>query len=340
MPDDAKKQIDPSGTQDLNQILNAVHEEGREALSKDLEKAASAKDGKKEPETVESQKEEKREASQEGTPEEKKEVVPEPKEKKPRFQTVEEYERALEEKETAYKEIQADASRKGERLRTLERTVLDKKDDDEWRKRVAEEETKYVDFLDKRAGQTLDAIDAIDEDDPEYNAKVRKIRAEEFKDIKAYEREHVDLIFNPKTIQPQKQEQPPQEIPQETREEAERFIATGARKHGIDPQNETFRGFIAKSPDKDDKGNALDWNKQLDWAIEQTKEHFVSQWRPGSAKPAAQAQPGNGGQPPSKHELEAPMGKGAAAAKPKTEERVEPISIDTALGKVRQERTL
>jgi hypothetical protein len=334
MPDDVKKQIDPSGAQDLNQILNTVHEEGREALSKDLEKAAAAKSGKKEPETVESQEEEKREASEEGTPEEKKEVVPEP--KKPRFQTVEEYERALEEKEAAYKEIQADASRKGERLRTLERTVTDKKDEEEWRKRVVEEETKYVDFLDKRAGQTLDAIDALDEDDPEYNAKVRKIRAEEFKDIKAYEREHVDLIFNPKTIQPQKQEQPPQEIPQETREEAERFIATGARKHGIDPQNETFRGFIAKSPDKDDKGNPLGWDQQLNWAIDQTKEHFVSQWRPAKATP----QPGNGGQPPSKRELEAPMGKGAAVPKPKTEERVEPISIDTALGKVRQERTL
>lgn len=348
--DEVKKQIDPSQSQDLNQIMNAVYEEGREALSKELEKAATTKQGRKEPETVEGAGEEKREASEqkpEGTPkpEEKKEVAPElKKEEQPpkrRFQTIEEYERALEEKENAYKEVQAVASKQGERLKTLERTVESKKDEEEWLKKVAEEEKAYVTFLEERASKTLEAIDALDEDDPEYNAKVTKIRASEFKDIKAYERAHPDLSSRPtrRSAESASREGPAQEIPKEVREQAEKTISAEARKHGIDPMNPKFREFCEKSPDKLD-GKDLSFDEQLNWAIEQTKEFFVSTWRPGRKEETPK--PGNGTPPPAGKQLEqeAPMGRGASFARPKPDERPEPISIEKALGHVRQERTL
>jgi hypothetical protein len=335
MPDEVKKQIDPSSPQDLNQVMNAVHEEGREALSKEFERAAAAKQA--EPETVEGAEEKKREASPEGTPkpEEKKEAAPEPKKGEPlkrRFQTIEEYEKALDEKENAYKEVQSVASKQGERLKTLERTVEDKKDEEQWLVKVAEEEKKYVEYLEQRASKTLDDIDALEEDDPEYNAKVTKIRAAEFKDIKAYERAHPDLSGRqPRRSQPEAR--PEQEIPQEVREQAEKSIRAEASKHGIDPLNPKFREFCEKSPDKLD-GKDLSFDEQLTWAIEQTKEFFVSQWRPGTSRP------GNGSPPSGRLEQESPMGKGASFSRPKPEDRAEPVSIEKALGKVRQERTL
>lgn len=338
MPD-VKKQIDPSSSQDLNQIMNAVHEEGRESLSKEFERVAAAKQGKTEPETVEGAEEKKREASPEGTPkpEEKKEAAPEPKKEeeptKRKFQTIEEYEKALEEKENAYKEVQAVASRQGERLKTLERTVEDKKDEEQWLVKVAEEEKKYVEYLEQRASKTLEDIDALEEDDPEYNAKVTRIRAAEFKDIKAYERSHPDLSGRPRRAAPEARAQ---EIPPEVREQAEKTIRAEASKHGIDPLNPKFREFCEKSPDKLD-GKELSFDEQLNWAIDQTKDYFVSQWRPGSKKEESPAKPGNGS---GRLEQESPMGKGASFARPKPEEKSEPISIEKALGQVKQERTL
>jgi hypothetical protein len=216
--------------------------------------------------------------------------------------------------------------------------VEDKKDEEQWLVKVAEEEKKYVEYLEQRASKTLDDIDALEEDDPEYNAKVTKIRAAEFKDIKAYERAHPDLSGRqPRRSQPEARQAPAQEIPQEVREQAEKSIRAEASKHGIDPLNPKFREFCEKSPDKLD-GKDLSFDEQLNWAIEQTKEFFVSQWRPGTPPPA---KPGNGSPPPGKLEQESPMGKGASFARPKPEDnRAEPVSIEKALGQVRQERTL
>ena len=337
MPDELKKQVDPEA-QGLDQILNVVHQEGREALSKDLEKAAAPKgEDKQVLETPEKPKEEKREASKpEGTPpkeEPKKEdVAPKPK----RFQTVEEYERALEDRDNAYKEVQAVASRQGEEINRLKRTVDNKKDEEDWLKKVEESEKVFEEYLSTRTGQTIEAIDALDEADPEYDLKVRKIRAAEYKDVIAYQRKHPELTSSI-PVKQQERQSAPQEIPPDVKEKAEKVISEEARKHGIDPLSPKFREFCAKSPDKLD-GKELSFNEQLGWAIEQTKDYFVSQWRPGKKEETpAPPQKGNGAD---KGEIEAPMGKGAAFAKPKAEESFEPVSIEKALQSVRQQRTL
>lgn len=341
-------------TTDLDQVLAASREEmiideerlksfNQEESAKPevLEEGAAKPDGK--PETDETagaakETEKKRDAADAGTPPgDKPPETPPAQEKKYRFKDQDEAEKA-------YVELQRNLSKQGEKLKEFEAKTRDAEDEKAWSEKVKQADTNYRTYLSERMGRTADAIDALDEEDPDYSKKVAGIRADEQADIRDYERAHPELFG--RAVMSRKEEAPAH---RETKESAEdqgtpvvdpkQYVVEQAQHHEIDPQDPFFIAFCSTTPTERD-GKPIPFEEQVELAITSTKNYYAS--RDGTPKPQAEQTPAQT-PPPSPVKSEQPLGKGAGGTpfpggvKPET---TGPLSIDGALERVRAERTL
>ena len=253
-----------------------------------------------------------------------------------------------EEAEKGYREVQGKATKAEQRASELERENLALKEardlektEKEQKAALAASRTKVLEFGKGRKKQALEAIDALDPDDPEYRDKAADLLTQA--DIDIYENYR------------QNQQTPPAEKPAEKPAVEDPIVAnakagkppgaeeTTAREYmidkvkaaGIAEDDEFFWLIAGRTPSVDEKGERIEFDRQIDWALEQTKNYHSK--REGKFKESIEKEAGAKGRKNQEEEL--PLGRGGNPAGPgvtepgkeKNAEEQKPFGLNDAM---------
>jgi len=233
-----------------------------------------------------------------------------------------------EEAERGYRNLQGEKTRLEQRNKDLEQELLRLQKADEIKAEMEKADQEIFDYSAKRHEEALEAIDALDPDEEDYQAEVGKVWAAKDRDVRRFERE------NP--ILDQTTTNEPNQTPGEGAEqEAMGFVSQAAEKAGIDPDDEHFKLVCRTTPLQDHTGKEMSFPEQVDWAINQTRQYkkaqeqnFQETLKERAARKAEEAQ-----------DQGLPMGRSAAARTP-MEDAPPIVSLDDALMSAQEERRL
>lgn len=173
-----------------------------------------------------------------------------------------------EEAEKGYKNLQGEHTRLAEENKAL-KTKIDAEETDRLRK-TAEETADYdlVTFATTRRRTMLDEIDALDPDVPDYRDQVAGIQAKADRDI--FKQSKTVIAAPPAPARPQ-----PQPAANTKPVDTEQVISYVKDKItsvdiGLDKDDELFWLMTQQTPDKDQSGNTLTLDQQIQWAADQT----------------------------------------------------------------------
>ncbi len=338
--------------------LDAVMEEGQERFEGELKEAAStpgetpapdesipAKEEKEKektehPEETErtedrgqrTDKEEKPEKPakevKEETPKKKEEEKPpekvEVKEEEKPSHRFEDHDKA----EEGYRGLQGEKTRVDQELKKSRERIKELEDAGKIKEEREKADKDFNEFAIDKNKEALKAIEELDPDDDEYQEDVAKIWAKKDGEISAYVREHPGLAAGG----PEKEEGVETEADETT--EAQKHVKELAKKADIDPEDEYFKLVCQQAPTEDEQGKPMDFDQQIEWAINKTK-NYVDRHKQGFQKGLEEA-----AEEKSKKEQEAalPLGKGGKEKPTGEADEVKPVSLDDAIESALEER--
>jgi len=329
--------------------LDKVMEDGQVKFDGELKEAAATpgetsepvktdaaekkeKEEKKETEHPEKKVEEKKEVEEpvkevkEETPtkkeEEKPPEKPEVKKEEKPAQQFEDHEKA----EVGYQTLQNEKTKVDEDLKKSRERIKELEDVE---KLKVEREKADKDFNEFAVGKNEDALKAIEEldpDDDDYQKDVAKIWAKKDGEISGFIREHPEILGTAEGAET---------VIEETTD-AQKHVKELAKKADVDPEDEYFKLICQQAPTEDGEGKPMDFDQQIDWAINKTKNYLAlhKQGFHQGLEEAAEAKS-------KKHQEEALALAQGALEKPATEtEEAKPISLDEAVESSLEERRI
>ncbi len=345
MPKKEEKQI-TSEELDLDKVM----EEGLEKFDEDLKKSISdisestetptddagpAK--KKESETPKESSEEKTKAE---LAEEKKKAgeaaaVKEAKEKESTEELTDEEKAAREKKEArfethekaeeGYKNLQGEKTRVDQENKKLKAELAATKEAEKIKVEKVKTDQEIMDFAVERHEESLKEIDELDPDDADYQKNVATIWAKKDRGIRNFEIEH-DVGLKTTVQKPE----------EDTDEDALEHVEEIAKKHGIDPKDKFFLINCAQAPTEDEKGEHIDFEKQIEWAVNETKNYIELHEKRIRESQKSEAEK----KAKENQEQELPLGKSTTEVVTEKEEGDKPVSLDDALESAAEERRL
>jgi len=335
--------------------LDKVMEEGQVKFDGELKEAAAtpgetptpdesipAKKEKEDKEDKETEHPEKREttddrgqrAEKEEKPSEKKEETPEKKEeeipaKKPEVKKEEEPAQQFEDHEKAedgYRTLQGEKTRVDEDLKKSREKIKELEDAETLKVEREKADKDFNEFAVDKNEEALKAIEELDPDDDEYQKDVAKIWAKKDGDIREFVREHPGASGT---------EEGAATGTDETTD-AQKHVKELAKNADVDPEDEYFKLVCQQAPTKDGEGKPMNFDQQIDWAINKTK-NYLGLHKQGFQKGLEEA-----AEAKTKKEQEAALvlGKGSEE-KPTIElEEGKPVSLDDAVESALEERRI
>ncbi len=246
--------------------------------------------------------------------------------------------RSHEEAEEGYRNLQGKFTRLEERLSRIENASQAQEEASrqaqEEASRQAQEEA-FLTFAEEREKQALDAIDELDPDEDDYQARIARINAEKARDIRNWQPEQQQ--GEPPAPPPAQSAAPPA-----TEDEATAAISQAMEKAGIDPEDPVFWTLAEKVPTKREDGTPMTFEDRIHWTVQRTQNTYAAHDRRKQEETEQQArekglrnqeetQPlGRTGTGPT----ETPGGKAGAEKPPK------PVTLDDAISSALESRRL
>lgn len=259
----------------------------------------------------------------------------------PRFKTHEEAERG-------YRELQGKTTKAEQRAKDLAEELDRIKNADRLRAEAEAEREKVIDYAAERRAQALEAIDELDPEKPDYRKEAAKILSKA--DIDIYEH------YQQRGTKP-----PADEGAAAEKGTGDQAAAAGAAA-GQDPEMEKVVGFIqekiageglekddplfwqyaGQAPITDKQGRPTKLEDQIRWAVEQTKQYHERI----QAKRTKEEEDRAAEETRRRQSAEIPLGRGTAGAgapaaggKPAAEE-AKPLSLSDAIDLAQERRRL
>ncbi|MFH1158464.1 MAG: hypothetical protein V1721_06235 [Pseudomonadota bacterium] len=249
-----------------------------------------------------------------------------------------------EEAERGYKEVQGKATKAEQRASDLERENLALKEERDREKAEKERKTaqaaartKVLEYGKTRKKQALEAIDKLDPDDPEYRDKAADLLTQA--DLDIYENYRQNQPAPPAEKPPGEKEAPgtkaKTDAPPDEKETAREHLLGRIKAADIAEDDELFWLFVSQTPSVDEEGKRIDFDRQIDWALERTKTYQSKQ----EAKIKVSIEKVAGEKGRKKQEEEIPLGRGGNPAGPgapetgkeKTAEEQKPFGLNDAM---------
>jgi hypothetical protein len=228
--------------------------------------------------------------------------------------------------EKGYKDIQGEKTRAEQRAAELEAENKALKDADRLKQEKADGDQAYEEFATQRHMQALDEIDKLDPDDAEYRKKVAQCWARSTVDI----RNHEPAAPAPAVSAPAPKAAAPEvtDDPNPKEEEIRGFIKDTIAGQGLDREDPLFWHFAELTPSKDEKGNPLDLETQINWSLEQVKNyHSRIVKKPTAAEAEAEAKE----KAENLQRQEMPMGRTGTGRVPTSAEDDKPVTMADAV---------
>lgn len=230
-----------------------------------------------------------------------------------------------EEAEKGYREVQGKATKAEQRAADLEKENLalkeardQEKAEKELKAAQAVSRTKVLEFGKARKKKALEAIDALDPDDPEYRDKAADLLTQA--DIDIYENYRQNQQATPAKPPGEKKpagEEAPAvkakdgEEPDEKAQAREHLLGK-VKNAGLAADDELFWLFAVQSPSVDEEGKRIEFDRQIEWALERTKNYNSKQ--EAKIKESIEKTAGEKGR--KKQEEDLPLGRGGSPAGP------------------------
>jgi hypothetical protein len=280
MPKDQKKE-EQITSEELD--LDKVIEEGLVTFDGELEEAATDEskatvtDGsgpakKKESETPKESAEEKAEKKKADEADEaaaeKKKTDEAAAEKKKADEADEKRFETHEKAEEGYKNLQGEKTRVDLENKKLKKELAAAEEAEKKKVGKAKTDQTIMDFAITRHEESLKEIDELDPDADDYQKSVSTIWAKKDRDIRNKE---VELGYGA-TVTPAKETE--EEPKEDADKEALELVGEIAEKNGIDPGDKFFLINCSLAPTEDEKGEHIDFEKQIEWAVNETKKYI------------------------------------------------------------------
>jgi hypothetical protein len=233
--------------------------------------------------------------------------------------------------EEGYKNLQGEKTRVDLENKKLKKELAAAEEAEKKKVEKAETDQKIMDFAIARHEESLKEIDELDPDDDGYQKSVSTIWAKKDRDIRNKE---VELGYGA-TGTPAKPSE--EESEEDANKGALELVGKIAEKNGIDPRDKFFLINCSLAPTEDEKGGHIDFEKQIEWAVNETKKYidfhdkrFQEKQRDEAEKKAKENQEENlalGGSP-------------TDIVSEKEDEEVKPTSLDDAIEGVMEETRL
>ena len=187
--------------------------------------------------------------------------------------------------EEGYREIQSKATRAEQRAAELQKKLDGITAAEKQKEISAENRARFRKFSKEQNLQALKSIDELDpddfEDDEAYQERVSDIWTDKDEAIEEFRQ-----TLAPSGTPPEGTQEAGDETPADDSWETAVELA---QKAGVDPESETFLFFGTKAPVKDDDGNTMDFEAQVNWAVNKTKafDAFEKGEQPASLREAA-----------------------------------------------------
>jgi len=231
-----------------------------------------------------------------------------------------------EEAERGYRNIQSEKTRAEQKARELEDKLQALTRAEQAKEARGKAEDAFVEFAAERRRKALDAIDALDEEEPEYRKQVARLLAEADRDIHGFDWRQFEA-----TPVETPAEAPVNEVGQ--REMVETMALDAGLNHEADLA--MFRMVAGRTPEIDEQGRPMNFENQVHWAINETKALLQSQRERFMERQKQQASEQNA----RTLAAEAPMGRSAAV--PTVQDKtVVPRSLDDAVQRAMDSRRL
>lgn len=236
-----------------------------------------------------------------------------------------------------YAGLQRTISKKDQEIAELKSKLTEREQGEQRAAKFKEVEGQYHQMLTQRTLKTLKDLEAISEDDPKYDEKVALARARELADIRKWEREHPDVLGTtvekpPAKLEPSQDgaKTEPNAVDEKEKSELVAFCESSLKTAGLDPDDPVFGFYAGRAPVKDESGQELDFERQVEWALGKTKDHYASVKTKFSVEAGVKRQTTN-----------LPIGRGTVTGTAlKAQDDFRPVTIDDALQEIRRERTL
>lgn len=251
------------------------------------------------------------------------------------------------EAEQGYKDLQAKETRTAmenaelkKQLAAQEAADKQKKDAETVASATTNAAAKFEVFATERRTKLLDEIDALDPDAKDYRSKVAAAQARADRDIltagqKVAAAAHISVEAPPVKKDPPATETKPTYTADQVTDYTRKVISD--TKIGLEPDDVLFWNYAGKAPAKDEQGNALTLDQQIDWAVAQTKQYH-SKINPQDPKQeiadAAKTAAAN-------QRNEMPLGRASSGAPAKTDpDNDKPFSLGDAVEAANDQRRL
>lgn len=232
-----------------------------------------------------------------------------------------------EDAEKGYKEIQREKTRLEGELKTQREEMESLKTAEAKKTQTLEFEKDTRAFAKEKNLAALKKIDALDPDAEDYQDQVAEIQADTYRDISRYERDKLDKGQTGKT-----------QTPTETDiQSAKTRVREVAEENSIDPDDEYFSMVCKTAPIEDEAGKPMDFEEQIIWAINKTK-NYQGSFDTGDKEKLKQHQADQRAR--QNQEANLSLGKATSAVHAKDEKDNKPLSLNDALESAFEERRL
>ncbi len=239
------------------------------------------------------------------------------------------------EAEKGYRELQGRTTKAEQRAKAVEAELDRIKNADRIKAETEATRATIVDFAATRKAQALEAIDALDPEDTEYRKKAATCLSQA--DIDIYEHYQTHGRIAPAETETQaKTDSDTVEM-----EPARDYVKKQIVGEGFDENDPLFWQYAARAPITDEKGMPTTLDKQIEWAVLQTKQYHNSI----RTKLKTEEETRVAADVRKKQEADLPLGRGTSGGRTTggrnaTEEEDKPVSLSDAIEFAQDQRRL
>lgn len=255
----------------------------------------------------------------------------------------------LDEADERYKGLQRSHAEKDRELQEMRDKLKARESEEEWTRKVAETEQTIREKYREISREELSKINELDPEEDGYDDAVSDIRAEADLKRSALYRQHPEIISQPPkaAAEPAASQEEPgkggEEEPggpsEDAVEKAFELMSKRLKAEEIPEDDIVWDHFKSQAPMKDEKGEAIPFEDQLEWAITKTKDYYASR-SGGNGSPESAEEKAR-----KRQEEDLPLGgTGGDHREQKTlsgkDKPSGPKSIDDVLNEVQKDQTL
>jgi hypothetical protein len=248
----------------------------------------------------------------------------------------------LDDAEKKYKGLQRSFAEKDRRINELQSKLQEQETEEAWQRKVTESTTAIKAKFREIEREKLQRINELDADAEDYDDQVADILADALVKRTELGREYPEVT----TSKPAKPKPAEQEPSGEEGGETDEAVATALelldgrlKEEGIPADDIAWNHFKSLTPSKDEAGEPIPFEEQVNWAIKQTREYYA---RMAGTKPDEES-----AEEKARKRQEADLPLGATGGDHLEQKRnmggkpaPAPKSLDDVLEEVRRDQTL